>query len=256
MIKINLLESITDKPTSAAVIVEKRVSNAGSRLYLLLAVISGLLLLTVGADYLLATQTKSAADAELQKQQEIAKQLEAVIKEQAELDKKIKDMDDRINAIKKLRTDQTGPSRVLEALRERISSSPGLYLESVEQKGEQLTIMGNSPNEYTVSGFGRSLEFSGGLFSNLSISTELKPVQANQAQDQRGNPAQIGANPDRPAPETVNFTIKCAYKPSSGSTMVLPDGSKSGSVPGAPNSPATTAATMPAPNQPSQMAKN
>ena len=60
-----------------------------------------------------------------------------------------------------------GPSAVLDALRERIAMVPGLYLESVEQTGDQLLIKGNSPDESAVTQFGRSLEFSGGLFSQL-----------------------------------------------------------------------------------------
>jgi Tfp pilus assembly protein PilN len=163
MIRINLLESITDKPTNPAVIVEKKVSSASTRLGLLAGVVSGLLVLGVGLDYLTASSAQAAAQEELVKQQEIAKQMEAVMKEQEELKKRIKDIDDRISAIKNLRANQAGPSAVLEALRERIFNAPGLYLESVEQKGEQLTIKGNSPDEDVVTNFGRSLEFSSGL---------------------------------------------------------------------------------------------
>lgn len=222
MIRINLLESITDKPTSAAVVVEKKVSNPSSRFFLLLGVVAGLLVLSIGFDYLWASSTKSAADAELVKQEEIAKQMEAVMKEQAELDKKIKDIDDRIKAIKDLRSSQAGPSAVLAALSERIGSSPGLYLESVEQKGETLTIKGNSPNEYTVSNFGRSLEFSSGLFSNLNIETQRKELQTTQVQAADGSSAVQLGTPDGPKPETVNFTIKCAYTPSKANQSPLP----------------------------------
>lgn len=255
MIRINLLESITDKPTSAAVIVEKKVSNPASRLYLLIAVVTGLFFLTVGFDYLMATQAKATADAELAEQQETAKKLEGVMKEQAELDKKIKDIDDRINAIKDLRSKQGGPSAVLEALRERIVNAPGLYLETVEQKNDQLTITGNSPNEDTVSGFGRSLEFSSGLFSNLSISTERKTIAATQVQGPGGAPAQLGSNPDKPEPETVNFTIKCGYNAKAANALLLPDGTKSTNTSRTAVTPGTTASNN-STNQSSQIAKN
>ena len=56
--------------------------------------------------------------------------------EQKELEQKIANIDGRIEAIKKLRSSQAGPSAVFEAMRERISMVPGLYLESVEQTGD------------------------------------------------------------------------------------------------------------------------
>ena len=83
---------------------------------------------------------------------------------------------------------------------------PGLYLESVEQTGDQMTIKGNSPDESAVTQFGRSLEFSGGLFSNLNIETQRKEVQPQQASV---NP-QTG---ETPKVEIVNFIIRCAYTP-------------------------------------------
>lgn len=209
MIRINLLESITDKPTNPAVIVEKKISSAGTRLGLLAGVAGGLLVLGIGLDYMTASSAQAAAKEELANQKQIAKQLEGVMKEQDDLKKKIKDIDDRITAIKTLRATQAGPSAVLEALRERVITAPGLFLESVEQKGSQLTIKGNSPDEYVVTNFGRSLEFSSGLFTNLNIETQRKEVQATQVSDGSGNPG----NPDN-KPETVNFSIRCDYTPS------------------------------------------
>jgi Tfp pilus assembly protein PilN len=222
MIRINLLESITDKPVSAALLVEKRVSNPVNRMWLMAGVVGGLMILAMGFDYFTASSARAAADAELANQQQIATQMEAIIKEQAELDQKIKNVDERITAIKDLRAKQAGPSAVLDALRERIGNSPGLYLEAVEQKGDQLTIRGNSPDEYVVSGFGRSLEFSSGLFSNLNIETQRKELAATQIS---GSDGTAGSNPDAKVPETVNFTIRCAYTPSKAAQpSTLPNG--------------------------------
>ena len=148
---------------------------------------------------------KAGAEQELVKQQEKAKQLEAVMKEQKELEQKIQNIDIRIGAIKKLRGSQAGPSAVLEALRERISTTPGIYLESVEQKGDQLTIKGNSPDESAVTRFGSSLEFSGGLFSNLGIETQRKDMPGVTP---------VSNDPNAQVPQIVNFTIRCAYTPS------------------------------------------
>lgn len=211
MININLLESITDRPRGVGV-VEKRVVSQGSQTLLLFVVVFGLLAVALAGHYLLSLRARNNAQRELENQQAIAVQMAAIIKEQEELQAKTKAIEARIDAIKALRSSQQGPGAVLRALKERIDGAPGLYLESVEQKGEQLVIKGNSPNEGTVTQFGRSLEFSSGLFSNLSIETVRKEMTfavpgAVSNVNASGTPA------DGQKPETVDFTIKCAYTP-------------------------------------------
>lgn len=210
MIKINLLESVTDKQHGAVVVVEKRVANPMTRLLLMSLAVLGLMLAAIAFDVINSSMQKDKAEKDLEEQKQIAVQLEAMLKEQNELNEKIKNIDTRILAIKTIRSNQAGPSAVLEALKERIIANPGLYLDSVDQKGEQLTISGNSPDESVVTKFGRDLEFSNGLFSNLNIETQRK--------DNPLIPA--SADPNAPRPEIVNFTIHCAYTPSkSGSNM-------------------------------------
>ncbi len=214
MININLLESVTDRPRGVAV-VEKKVVSQGSQMLLLAVVVFGLLFVALAGHYFLTLRARNNAKSELENQQTIAAQMAAIIKEQDELKRKTKSIEDRIDAIKALRSSQQGPSAVLRALKERIDSAPGLYLESVEQKGEELVIKGNSPNEGTVTQFGRSLEFSSGLFSNLNIET----VRKEMAFAPPGSFPNVGGVPtasesqNAPKPETVDFTIKCAYTP-------------------------------------------
>ena len=163
---------------------------------------------------------------------QIAAELESVMKEQKELEAKINNIDARINAIKKLREEQKGPSAVLEALRERIAMVPGLYLQSVEQSGDQVTIKGNSPDEAAVTQFGRSLEFSGGLFSNLNIETQRQEM-VNQAVSATGGG-------EAPKVEIVNFTIRAGYNSSKGntpSTAVAANGQTPAPAPGQPAAP-------------------
>src|SRR5688572_25140687 len=131
----------------------------------------------------------------------------AVNKEQAELEKKAQDIQGRIDAIKKLRESQQGPSAVLREIKARFDAVPGLYLKSVEQKEGELTIKGLSPNEAAVTRFGQSMEFSSGLFSNLNIETQRELIQAE------GNPTAPPATDKAGAPttEVVAFTLKCNY---------------------------------------------
>lgn len=239
MIKINLLNSVTERQGGAVVAVDKKVGSPATRLLLLSLVTAFLFVAVVGWDIISTQMAKADAEKQLQEQQQIAAELESVMKEQKELEDKIASIDARIEAIKKLRASQAGPLAVLEAMRERIQMVPGLYLQSVEQKDDIVTIKGNSPDESAVTQFGRSLEFSGGLFENLNIETQRQEVQ---------NQNVVAANgADAPKLEVVNFTINAAYKPDKAS--------------GAPGMNPTTAAAPAAPGAnpaapPVQVAKN
>lgn len=229
MIKINLLDSVTERQAGAVMAVERRIASPLSRLLVMVIAVGVLLSAVVAWDMISTQMAKKEAERQLEEQKQVAAQLESVLAEQKELETKIQNIDSRIDAIKKLRASQAGPSAVLDALRERIGMVDGLYLESVEQTGDQVTIKGNSPDETAVTQFGRSLEFSGGLFSNLSIETQRKEAPNQQI----SNPE----NPDAEKLQLVGFTIRTSYTPS-----------KSGA-----NSDKTmTAANMPAPNAANQ----
>ena len=208
MIKINLLDSVTDRQNGTAVAVDRRIGSAASRMLLMAVVVSVLLAAVIGWDVISTQMAKTEAERQLDEQKRIAAELEVVMNEQKDLEGKISNIDTRIDAIKKLRASQAGPSAVLDAMRERVTMVPGLYLESVEQAGEALVIKGNSPDESQVTQFGRSLEFSNGLFANLNIETSRTEVQNQNA------PAKPNAEGETPKVALVNFTIKCSYVPS------------------------------------------
>jgi len=235
MIRVNLLQSVTERHSGAVATVERKVGSPTSRLLLMSLAVGFLLAAFIGWDVISTQMAKADAEQRLEEQKRIATELEAVMKEQKELETKIQQIDARINAIKDLRSKQAGPSAVLEALRERISMTPGIYLDSVEQKGDQLEMKGTSNEESAPTQFGKSLEFSGGLFSNLSIETARKedPVPVQASTNGPVNPAE--------APKNVSFTftIRCAYTPSK---AAQPNG-------------ATTASTT-APAQPNQQPAN
>lgn len=227
MIRVNLLQSVTERHNGAVASVERKVGSPASRLLLMCLAVGFLLAAVIGWDVISTQMAKVDAEKRLEEQKKIATELEAVMKEQKELETKIQAIDARINAIKDLRSKQAGPSAVLEALRERITMTPGIYLDSVTQKGDVLEIKGTSNEESAPTQFGKSLEFSGGLFSNLSIETARK-------EDVIAPAAAVATTtqplpPEPPKRVTFNFTIRCAYTPSK---AAQPDG-------------ATTASTMP-----------
>src|ERR1700682_4499514 len=232
MIKINLLDSVTDRPTGVAM-VEDKVATRGVQTLLLALTVFGLLVLGAGYDYIGAQSAHAAAQHELENQQRIERQMIAVNKEQDELQKKTNDIQVRIDAIQKLKASQQGPGAVLREIKARFDNVPGLYLKSIEQKGTELTIKGESPNEASVTRFGQSLEFSSGLFSDLNIDT-LRQFAQYTAQPGSPSPAE---DVSQPGVEVVAFTVKCNYN--------------------APKSTQAPQANQPQPNAvPNQVAKN
>ena len=209
MIKINLLNSVTERQGGAVIAVDRKISSPASRFILMSVVVAVLLAAVVGWDVISTQMAKTEAVRQLEEQKQIAAELEVVMNEQKELEGKIANIDTRIDAIKRLRSSQAGPSAVLDAMRERIAMVPGLYLENIEQNGETLVLKGNSPDEAQVTQFGRSLEFSNGLFSNLSIETVRAEIQ-----NQNAPAPKVGTDGESAKLSIINFTIRCAYTPS------------------------------------------
>src|ERR1051326_4646145 len=239
MIKVNLLDSVTERSHAAAV-VEQKVTNPVLRFWLVGASVFALLGLVMVFDYVSAVASQASAQAELEKQKQIAAQMAAVNAEQAELEKKLKDIQTRISAIKQLRASQQGPVSLLSQINSRLPSDPDFRLLSVEQKGGDLTIEGQSPNENAVTAFARSLEFSDGMFLNVNIDADRKTVEVNQADiDPRLGPVDTSVKP-----EVFHFKVKCKYGPSQ-----PPPAPQAGQ----PAKPATQTAGQPAP--PNQVAQ-
>ena len=208
MIKINLLYSVADKHSGVDAI-EARVANPRAQGKLLMIAVGALAVVVMGFDYVSANSAHQAAQEKFQQEQETARQMELIKKEIADLEQKTKDVQTRIDAIKQLRASQEGPVAMLSSINARLPAIANFHLTGIEQKEGQLTITGDSPSEAAVTQFGRSLEFSSGLFTDMSISTERKPIE--YAKDAQTPPA--GANSAQPAEkvETVSFTLKCKY---------------------------------------------
>ena len=208
MIKINLLESVTDRPQGVA-LVEEKVASPRIQTLLLALTVFALMALAMGFEYLSANSAHTAAQKELENQRRRNQEMLAVQKEQMELQKKVQEIQARIDAIKKLRESQQGPSAVLHEIKARFDAVPGLYLKSIEQKDNEVTIKGESPNEYSVTKFGQSLEFSNGLFSNLNIETQ-REVSKGMTMVQPS--ASSGStNVETVKPEIVSFTVKASF---------------------------------------------
>jgi Tfp pilus assembly protein PilN len=207
MIKINLLESVTDRPQGVA-LVEDKVSSPRMQTLLLALTVFGLMVLAMGYDYVSSNMAYTAAQKELDNQKRINQQMLAIQKEQEELEKKSKEIQARIDAIKKLRESQQGPSAVLQEIKARFDAVPGLYLVAIENREGEITIKGESPNEYSVTKFGQSLEFSNGLFSNLNIETTREAAKGSTTLIPQ---SVVPTEPNVVKPEVVTFTVKAKF---------------------------------------------
>lgn len=209
MIKVNLLDSVTDRAKGVAA-VEEKVANPRMQTMLLAVVVFGLLAAGMLYDYYGSTSARDDQQSQKTEQERIQVQTVAVNKERTDLEKKTADIQSRIDAIQKLRASQQGPGTVLREIKARFDSVPGLYFKSVEQKGSDLVIKGESPNEAAVTNFAKSLEYSSGLFGNLSIETQREEVKADPTAK---TAAAAPDDPDAEKPQVVSFVIKCTYTP-------------------------------------------
>ena len=221
MIKINLLESVTDRPQGVAAVEDKVASPRMQTLFLALTVF-GLTFLAMGYDYVSSNTAKAAAEKELAHERRVNADMLATQKEQLELEKKSKEVEARIQAIKKLRESQQGPNAVLQEIKNRFDAVPGLYLTSIENKDGEITIKGESPNEYSVTKFGQSLEFSNGLFSNLNIETTREEAKYPTTTQSPGSSSSAPTDPNAIKPEVVVFTVKANFGASKTQSQPVP----------------------------------
>jgi Tfp pilus assembly protein PilN len=245
MIKVNLLDSVTDKTSVAAI--ETRVANPRTQGRLVLLVVVALLGMSIVFDWTSANSAHAEVTAELKRQEEQAARMEAIKKEQAELEKKTQEIQTRIDAIKKLRSSQQGPVAVLSAINERLPKIADFRLESIEQKGGEVILKGDSPNEAAVTQFGRSMEFSNGLFTNVSIETKRELMDKVNGATSAPTATDATGEANKPAVklDTVTFTLKCKYTAPGSQTSAPASNAKPSGAPAATTAPA-----------PAQVAKN
>ena len=91
MIKINLLESVTDRDKTVAAL-ETKVTTPHVRSSVLALVIVGLAVCGMAFDWMGSTHARTAAQAELARQQQIAQQMAEINREMADLEKKTNDV--------------------------------------------------------------------------------------------------------------------------------------------------------------------
>ena len=181
MIRVNLLGGTAEH--RVAVQKTKVAARRGQQLFMLSAALV-VFLIAIGVDHLWTNNAHAAAKAELTREEEEAKKLEADIQRKNDLEAELKQVDERIKVIKQLRAEQKGPVAMLSAINERMPGGQADFrLDAIMQKGTHLQIIGSSLNQQVIADFSRQLEFSNGLFSNLMLSIEGKEVKLDDVAD-------------------------------------------------------------------------
>ncbi len=181
MIRVNLLGGTAEH--RVAVQKTKVAARRGQQIFMLASALV-IVLIAVGVDHLWTNNAHAAAQAELTREEEEAKKLEADIQRKNELEAELKQVDERIKVIKQLRAEQKGPVAMLSAINERMPGGQADFrLDTIVQKGSHLQIIGTSLNQQVIADFSRQLEFSNGLFSNLMLSIEGKEVKLDDVSD-------------------------------------------------------------------------
>jgi len=224
MIRVNLLEGTAEHRVSVQK--TKVAARRGQQLFMLASALV-IFAIAIGVDHLWTHNALAAAQAELSREEEEAKKLEADIQRKNELEAELKQVEERIKIIKQLRAEQKGPVAMLSAINERMPGGQADFrLDAIVQKGSHLQIIGTSLNQQVIADFSRQLEFSNGLFSNLMLSIEGKEVKSDDVSERaekqdadkkdgsKKGPAPKDAEKPADAPEVARvfqFTIDCDY---------------------------------------------
>ena len=183
MIRVNLLEGTAEHRVSVQK--TKVAARRGQQLFMIASALL-IFLVALGVDHLWTNNAHADAQSELDREQEVARKLEADIQRKNELEAEIKQVEERIKVIKQLRAEQKGPVAMMSAINERMPGGVADFrLDQIMQKGNHLQIIGTSLNQQVIADFSRQLEFSNGLFSGLMLSIEGQEVKADDVADRK-----------------------------------------------------------------------
>jgi Tfp pilus assembly protein PilN len=147
MIRINLLGRIRPKATRTAVPIEATLQ------YVLLAIA---LVVSIGilyGHYLLMDRENKTVLAHIQKQMGEKSRLEQLKQQVDNFEKQKAVLQQRINVIEQLQRNRTGGQELLEALANTVSRTDTLWLNSVDRKGDALTITGSAGSLNAVANY-------------------------------------------------------------------------------------------------------
>ena len=183
MIKINLLDSVTERQGGAVIAVDRKISSPTSKLLLMSVAVA----LFADGGYWLGISSarrwlKPKPKENWQNKNKSPPILKPLLKEMKDLEAKIQNIDSRIEVIKKLRDSQAGPRRFWK----RCANELQWFPDFISKPSNKPAIRCASKAIHRMSGgYAIRSKFGifGGLFSNLNIETQRKDAPNQPASD-------------------------------------------------------------------------
>jgi Tfp pilus assembly protein PilN len=173
MIRINLLGRTRPKATRTAVPIEATLQ------YVLLAIALVASIGILWGHYILMDRENKTVLAHIQKQTGEKARLEQLKGQVENFEKQKTVLQQRISVIEQLQRNRTGGQELLDAIANTVSRTDTLWLNSVDLKGDSLTINGSAGSINAVANYITQLKRSG-YFQNVEIK-ESHQDEANKA---------------------------------------------------------------------------
>jgi type IV pilus assembly protein PilN len=196
MIRINLLGGERQVKKKAVAF------DLGQRLTLACSLILVLTAAGVGYWYYSLQQQSVQLDADIARAQQEQQRLQSIIREVNAFEAQRSQLQQRVQLIEQLRSGQSIPVQLLDVISKSVPEM--LWLTDMEQKGNDVTLEGNSTTLISLSDF----------VGNLGMSPLLqKPIEivnsTVQSVTPNGQPAAAGG----PAVDLIKFTVKASLVP-------------------------------------------
>ncbi|HYS27646.1 MAG TPA: PilN domain-containing protein [Vicinamibacterales bacterium] len=196
MIRINLLGGERQVKKKAIAF------DIGQRLTLACSLILVLTAVGVGYWYYALQQQSTQLDADILRAQQEQLRLQSIIREVNQFDAQRAQLQQRVQLIEQLRSGQSIPVQMLDVISKSVPDM--LWLTDLEQKGNDVTMAGNSTTLISLSDF----------VGNLGMSPMLqKPIEIVNSTVQSVAPTGQAASAGSPSVDLIKFTVKASLVP-------------------------------------------
>ena len=196
MIRINLLGGERKVQKKALAF------DIGQRLTLACSLIIVLTVAGLGYWYYALQQQSAQLDADIQRAQQEQLRLQSIIREVNQFEAQRAQLQQRVQLIEQLRSGQSVPVQLLDVVSKSVPEM--LWLTDMEQKGNDVTIEGNSTTLISLSDF----------VGNLGMSPMLqKPIEIVNSTVQSVTPGGQAAQAGGPSIDLIKFTVKASLVP-------------------------------------------
>jgi len=165
MIKVNLLrDHSVPVEEKQSIISTLQISWIG---YVYIAAIIAVIVI-LGYWWIASGSAIKEAEAENQRLERDLKEMEALSRQFAELERKKQERQNSINIIERLLESQKGPVKLLNAVIQAVPKNREIWLTSLEQTKSEVKVKGETPNPETLPDFMDALARSG-VFTTIDI---------------------------------------------------------------------------------------